>query len=272
MRPFLFIAGIPWHVLLVLIAFVALAGSPARAEDITVFAAASLKNAIDQVVKTWPGREEAPVVLSFAGTAALARQIEAGAPADIFLAANVDWMDRLERQGLIVPDSRIDIAGNRLVLVAAAAAASGRDDIGAVEIDRAFDLARRLGPDGRLAMALVQAVPAGIYGRAALENLGLWSSVVERVVETDNVRAALTMVAIEEAPIGVVYATDARVEPRVGVIGRFPASSHPPIRYPGAVTATSTNPAAAAFLAHLASDEARWVFEAHGFLLPDGGR
>lgn len=229
---------------------------PARA-DVTVFAAASLKTALDEIAAGWSEATGTPVVLSYGGTPALARQIAEGAPADIFLSASTAWMDDLEAKGLIRPESRRDILGNRLVLVGGAGAAP-------VTLDPALDLAALLG-GGKLSMALVDAVPAGQYGKEALENLGLWETVKANVVQSENVRAALQLVALGEAPYGVVYASDVVAEPDVTAVASFPESSHTPIVYPGALTATATDEAAA-FLDHLGSTEAMAVLRANGFL------
>ena len=237
-----------------LLALALLPGS-ARAEPVVVFAAASLKDALEDAAAAWERDTGGEVALSFAGSAALARQIEAGAPADLFVSANEDWMDRLEAEGLIRPGTRRDLASNRLVLIAHGAAEP--QEIGP-------DLLEALG-DGRLAMALVDAVPAGIYGREALSSLGLWEAMAPRIAQADNVRAALALVARGEAPLGVVYATDARAEPRVSVVATFPESSHAPITYPAAVTAESDHPDARALLDHLASPAGRAAFRRRGF-------
>ena len=197
----------------------ALAAPMARAE-VTVFAAASLMGALDEVAAGWEDRTGGEVRLSYAGSSALARQIEAGAPADVFVSANVDWMDELGERGLTEPGSRRDLLSNRLVLVGPAGAAP-------LALEPGLDLAALL-DGGRLAMALVDAVPAGLYGREALRSLGLWGAVEPRVAQAENVRAALALVARGEAPLGVVYASDARAEPRVAVVATFPEGSHPP--------------------------------------------
>ena len=242
---------------------VAARGEPARApEPVVVFAAASLGGALDEVAAGWEAETGQPVTLSYAGTSALARQIEQGAPADLLVTANEAWMDALEAEGLIRGHTRRDLLANRLVLIA-------HGDAGPVEVGPGLDLAGMLG-DGRLAMALVDAVPAGLYGREALRSLGLWDAVAPRVAQADNARAALALVALGEAPLGVVYATDALAEPQVSVLGAFPEGSHAPIVYPMAVTAASSHPRARALLDHLASPEARAVFERHGFTVPAG--
>ena len=236
----------------------AIAPDLARAERITVFAAASLTNALTEIEGAFEAATGHDLVVSLAGSSALARQIEQGAPADIFISASADWMDRLEGVGLIAGDTRGDLLGNSLVLVAFGPEADP------VEIGPDLDLAGLLG-DGRLAMALVDAVPAGIYGKAALETLGLWDSVAAQVAQADNVRAALAFVASGEAPYGIVYATDATAEDRVSIAGRFPAASHPPIRYPAAVLARSDSALARNFLAFLRGPEARAAFARQGF-------
>ncbi len=234
----------------------ALAAGSVRAADLTVFAAASLKTALDEVAAAWEAKTGRKVAISYAGTSALARQIARGAPADVFLAASVDWMDRIEADGWIEPGSRFALLGNRIVLVA-------HGETEPAELASGFDLRGRLG-DGRLAMALVKAVPAGIYGKAALVSLGLWEDVAGQVAQADNVRAALALVAAGEAPLGVVYATDAAAEPRVSVVGAFPEGSHPPIVYPAAAVEGGV-PLSAEFLAFLRGPEVRAAFEGQGF-------
>ncbi|WP_417207730.1 molybdate ABC transporter substrate-binding protein [Antarctobacter sp.] len=232
--------------------FLVLLVRPAMAEPVTVFAAASLKTALDEVAGGYGGE----VVLSYAGSSALARQVQLGAPADVVFLANTDWMDVLDSGGLIGPGTRGDLLGNRLVLAGPVGAAQ-------VEIGPDLDLVGMLG-EGRLAMALVEAVPAGIYGKAALESLGLWAAVAPRVAQVDNVRAALALVSLGQVPLGIVYATDARADPRVDALGLFPENSHPPIRYPVAAVA-GREAVAAPFLTYLQGPEARATFQAHGF-------
>jgi molybdate transport system substrate-binding protein len=241
----------------VAIALAALLAGPVAADEITVFAAASLKNAMDEVADGFEAAAGHEVTVSYAGSSALARQIELGAPADVFISANPGWMDRLEEAGTVEDGTRIDLLGNRIVLIAHGAADP-------VEIGPRMDLGAMLG-EGRLAMALVDAVPAGIYGKAALESLGQWQAVEPRVVQADNVRAALKLVAIGEAPMGVVYATDAAAEEGVSVLGVFPEDSHPPIVYPAAAMSGRVGPMVAEFLGYLQSGAAREVFERHGF-------
>lgn len=237
----------------------------ARAESVTVFAAASLKNVLEDLVHTFEKRTGHQIVLSFAGSSALARQIEYGAPADMFISANRDWMDQLENGGFLAPGSRFDFAGNRLVLIRSGAAS----DTTPAEITSKFNLAGAL-DGGQLAMALVDAVPAGIYGKAALEHLGLWQGVRDQVAQSDNVRSAMALVALGAAPLGIVYETDATVEPRVSILGRFPQDSHPPIRYPAALVDGRASAGALDFMSYLQSLEAKALLKAHGFLTVAG--
>jgi molybdate transport system substrate-binding protein len=230
---------------------------PARAETVTVFAAASLKDALDENVKTFQAQSTERIVVSYAASSALAKQIEAGAPADVFISADLEWMDYLEKRGLIRADTRRNLLRNRLVLIAPA------DSKVSVDIARGFPLAALLG-NGRLAMANPDAVPAGKYGKAALEALGVWNDVKSKVASTENVRAALVLVSRGEAPLGIVYRTDAAADPKVRVAGVFPESTHPPIIYPAALTA-SAKAAAAPFVNWLYRVEARAIFKKHGF-------
>lgn len=239
----------------------------ARAEEITVFAAASLKTALDAIAAVWQADTGNTVVISYGGSPALAKQIQQGAPADLFLSASKAWMDKLAETNLIRPETRKNLLGNTLVLVAAGKGAAP------VEIKPGFDLAKLLG-GGKLSMAMVDSVPAGQYGKESLEKLGVWAAVKASVAQSENVRAALILVAKGEAPYGIVYASDAIADDaagdRVTVVGTFPADSHKPIVYPGAVLAGSAKPAAAAFLDHLSSEAAGAVFKDQGFeLLPE---
>ncbi|AKI00061.1 molybdenum ABC transporter, periplasmic molybdate-binding protein [Hoeflea sp. IMCC20628] len=231
----------------------------ARADDVLVFAAASLKTALDQVATDWRSATGKSVTISYAGSSSLARQIEQGAPADIFVSASVDWMDYLQTAKMIHPDTRTNLLGNRLVLIA-----HGRDAPG-IDLGPDTDLAGLLG-DEWLAMALVDSVPAGIYGKEALSSLGLWDTVSSKVAQTDNVRAALALVSSGEAPFGIVYATDAVADGTVSVVAVFPEESHAPIIYPAAIVSTSVHPEAAAFLEVLRGPVAAEVFRAQGFL------
>ena len=235
---------------------------PALGGDITVFAAASLKTALDQVAADWQAETGHSITISYAGTPQLAQQILAGAPADLFLSASKHWMDTLDAAGAIDPATRRDLWGNTLVLVAGPEGAAGP-----VTLDAATDLAGLLA-GGKLSMALVDAVPAGQYGKEALESLCLWASVAPSVVQSENVRVALDLVIRGEAALGVVYGSDAAAAPQVHVVGTFPASSHGPITFPGAVTAEAADPVlAAAFLDYLAGPLARQEFLKDGFAL-----
>lgn len=234
------------------------AAAKAPAGDIVIFAAASLKTALDAVNAEWQKDTGRKATISYAASPALARQIEQGAPAQIFISADLDWMDYLAARNLIRPDTRANLLGNRIVLVAP------KDKAQPVEIRAGFDLAKLIG-DGRLAMANVDTVPAGKYGRAALEALGVWQVVSGRLALAENVRAALLLVSRGEAPLGIVYQTDAAADRSVEVVGVFPETTHPPIIYPIAATAAASHPDVAAFLRYLASDKARSLFEAQGF-------
>jgi molybdate transport system substrate-binding protein len=231
---------------------------PASAESVVVFAAASLKNGLDAVATDFEAATGHTVTISYAGSNALAAQIIEGAPADIFISAAVDWMDEVEKAGLVVPGTRADILGNTLVLIAHGKEAAP------VEIGPGFDIAGLLG-DGKLSMALVDAVPAGQYGKAALEGLGLWPAVEGSVAQSENVRAALALVSTGEAPFGIVYASDAVADDHVTVVGTFPAESHKPILYPAALLTGADDDADRAFFEALAADGADAVFAAHGF-------
>ncbi len=228
-----------------------------RADEVTVFAAASMTNAMGEIKQAFEADTGHDLVVSLAGSSALARQIQQGAPADIFISANPNWMDVLEQDGLLEHDSRFALLNNSLVLVAHG------QNAGAMQIS---ELPEKLG-DGKLAMALVDAVPAGIYGKASLTTLGLWDSLAPRVAQTDNVRAALALVAIGEAPFGIVYATDAVAEDGVTVVATFPADSHPPIVYPAADIAGRDTAAENQFLEYLRGDKARAAFERQGFVV-----
>jgi molybdate transport system substrate-binding protein len=227
---------------------------PALAQDrILVFAAASLKNALDEANAAFPTR----VVASYAASSALARQIENGAPAHVFVSADLDWLDYLDKKHLLKSGTRRDLVRNRLVLIAPAGSKT------ALRIAPGFALATALG-GGRLALANPEAVPAGKYAKAALEKLGVWESVARRVAAAENVRAALALVARGEAPLGVVYETDARAEPGVTVVDRFDPALHPPVIYPAALL-RDAGPQAAAYLAFLASPRGMAIFGKHGF-------
>lgn len=232
--------------------------SAAATKPVVVFAAASLKNALERIAKDWQGATPNSATLSFAASSALAKQIESGAPADLFISADLEWMDWVAERNLIDPASRRNLLGNALVLIAP------KDSTTTLKIEKGFALAEALG-DGRLAMGEPASVPAGIYGKAALTSLGVWDSVERKVAGAENVRVALAYVARGETPLGIVYATDAKSDPSVKVVDTFPADSHPPVVYPVAITASSSSPAAKAFLDFLSSPEATRVFEDEGF-------
>lgn len=223
-----------------------------------VFAAASLKDALDAVDAEWQKKSDEAAIASYAGSSALAKQIEQGAPADIFISADTDWMDYLADRKLIKPETRVDLLGNRLVLIAP------KNSTLSVDIKPGFPLASLLG-DGRLAMADVSSVPAGRYGKASLQSLGVWDSVSNKIAQAENVRAALLLVSRGEAPLGIVYETDAEIDPGVKILGVFPESSHAPIVYPAAVLANAKSPDAAALMDYLRSAPAAAIFEHYGF-------
>ncbi|MGA0596826.1 molybdate ABC transporter substrate-binding protein [Enterovirga sp. CN4-39] len=230
----------------------------AQGGDVVIFAAASLKTALDEISAGWTRDTGKRARISYAGSNTLAKQIEAGAPADLFLSADLDWMDYLAERSLIRPETRLNLLANRLVLVAP------KDSKADLALAPGLDLKAALG-DGRLAMANVDAVPAGKYGRSALDRLGAWAGVKDRVALADNVRAALLLVARGEAPLGIVYRTDAAAEPNVRIVATFAEDLHPPIVYPAAVTRDSRNPDAQALLIYLRGPAARQAFERQGF-------
>ena len=232
----------------------------AHAENVNVFAAASLKTALDDVAKVWKTQSGKDIVATYGSTGTLAKQIAEAAPADIFISADLAWMDDVAKKNLIKPESRKNLVGNTLVLVAA----TGTDL--KVELEKDSNLAASLG-DEKLAVGDVKSVPAGKYAKAALENLGLWSSVEPNLAMQENVRSALALVARGEAKLGIVYGSDAVAESKVQVVANFPEASHKPIVYPAAIIAASTNPDAQAFLTFLFSEEAQLIFKANGFTL-----
>jgi molybdate transport system substrate-binding protein len=237
-----------------------LAPQAASAQDktLTVFAAASMKNALDDVNAAYTKSTGVKVVSSYAASSALAKQIEGGAPADVFVSADLKWMDYVQDKKAIKTDTRLSLLGNKLVLIAP------KDSrIGNVTIGQGFDLAKLAG-DGRIATGDVKAVPVGLYAKAALESLGAWTAAEPKFAMTDNVRAALLLVSRGEAALGIVYETDAKVEPGVKIIGSFPEGSHPPVTYPVAATMTA-KPDAAGYLAFLRGKAAREIFERYGF-------
>ena len=234
----------------------------ASAADVTVFAAASLKEAMDEQARNFTAATGNKTVVSYGASNALAKQIESGAPADLFISADLDWMDYLEQRRLLTPGFRHDLLRNTLVLVAPATSAS------TFKIGPGLGLASALG-SGKLAMANPDSVPAGKYGKAALEKLGAWSSVESRVARADTVRAALALVSRGEAPFGIVYRTDAMADKGVKIIDTFPSDTHPPIVYPIAIVAASKSPAAKPLLDYLRSAPARPIWEKYGFGLAE---
>lgn len=238
----------------------AVAGQPAFAQDktITVFAAASLKNALDDINTAYTAKTGVKVSASYAASSALARQLEQGAPADVFASADLEWMDYAIQKKTINEATRMNLLGNKIVLIA-----PKDSTLANVTIGQGFDLAKLAG-DGRIATGDVQSVPVGKYAKAALEKLGSWNAASSKFAMADNVRAAMTLVARKEAVLGIVYETDAKVEPGVKIVAAFPADSHPAIVYPFAAT-TGAKPEAAAYLAFLRSADGKAVFEKYGF-------
>ena len=238
----------------------AIAGTAlAQTRPVLVFAAASLKTALDAIAAQWRTETGGRVTISYAASSTLAKQIENGAPAELYISADEDWMDYLQQRKLIDPKTRIDLLGNRLVLIAPA------DSAARVTIGPGFPLAALIG-DGRLAMADPEAVPAVRYAKAALDALGVWPALTGRIAAAENVRAALLLVARGEAPLGIVYQTDAAADPAVRIVGSFPPESHPPIVYPMALS-SAAGPDSRAFAAYLRGPAAGALFEAQGFTL-----
>jgi molybdate transport system substrate-binding protein len=239
---------------------VLLAALPARAQDktITMFAAASMKNAVDDINAAFTKQTGIKVVSSYAASSALAKQIENGAPADMFTSADLEWMDYVEQKKLIKDNTRVSLLGNRMVLIA-----PKDSKIANVSIGPGFDLAKLAG-DGKIATGDVRAVPVGKYAKAALEKLGSWQAAEPKFAMAENVRAALLLVARGEAALGIVYETDAKVEPGVKIVGAFPPDSHPAIIYPIALT-TNAKPEATQYLSFMRSQAAKAVFEKYGF-------
>jgi len=240
--------------------FVTVGMRPVSAQDktVVVFAAASMKNALDDVDAAFTRSTGTKVVASYAASSALMKQIEQGAPADVFISADLDWMDYGSQKQVINDATRVNLLGNRLVLIA-----PKDSKLGNVVIGPGFDLAQLAG-DGRIATGDVRAVPVGKYAKAALEKLGSWDAAAPKFAMMENVRAALTLVARGEAPLGIVYATDAKVDPSVKIIGTFPDDSHPAIVYPIAAT-TTAKPEAQSYLTYLRSANAKAIFEKYGF-------
>ncbi len=236
------------------------AASPAVAQDksLTVFAAASMKNALDDIDAAYTAKTGVKIAASYGASPALAKQIEQGAPADIFASADTDWMDYAIGKKNVNEPTRVNLLGNSIVLIA-----PKDSKIDNVLIGPGFDLAKLVG-DGKIATADVKSVPVGKYAKASLEKLGAWTAAEPKFAMTENVRAALALVARGEAVLGIVYSTDAKVEPGVKIVGTFPADTHPPIIYPVAAT-TTAKAEAAEYLAFLRSSSAKAMFEKYGF-------
>jgi molybdate transport system substrate-binding protein len=232
--------------------------APAQDTSVTVFAAASMKNALDDVAKAYTDSTRVKVISSYAASSALARQIESGAPADLFISADTDWMDYVAKKDLIRANTRIDLLGNRIVLIAPKDSKTDK-----VDIKPGFDLAGLVG-DARIATGDVAAVPVGKYAKAALEKFGVWDKAAPKFAMAENVRAALMLVARGEAAYGIVYQTDAAVEPGVKIVGVFPTDSHPAITYPVALL-KDAKPYAESLLNFLRTTAAKTVFEKYGF-------
>jgi molybdenum ABC transporter, periplasmic molybdate-binding protein len=255
----------PLRRLLCLIALaMALTATPAVAQTrapLTVFAAASLKESLDEAAAAYQRSSGTSVQVSYAASSALARQVEQGAPADVFFSADLEWMDYLQQRQLVDPAQRRNLLGNTLVLVAPASSTIK------VDLRKRGALAAALGAQGRLAVGQTSSVPAGKYARAALQALGQWDGVQARLAESESVRSALMLVARGETPLGIVYGSDAKAEPKVRVVAVFPADSHAPIVYPVAALRASTHPAAADFVRWLGTPPAQAIFQRRGFSL-----
>jgi len=251
-----------WVVWLLVVACVAGGGTALAADDsstVLVFGAASLTNVLDDLSKAFTEQTKVPVKSSLAASSVLAKQIEAGAPADVFFSADLEWMDYLQQRKLLKPDSRHDVVGNRLVLIAPA------DSTVAVKLTKGVDLKAVLGPQGKLATGDPDSVPVGKYAKAALEKLAAWDKVSSQIVRAENVRAALAFVARGEAPLGIVYRTDALAEKKVKIVAEFPTDTHPPITYPIALT-THAGAGAQQFVDFVRSKTAAEVFHKYGFV------
>jgi len=233
-----------------------LAGQPALADNLTVFAAASLKNALDDISAKWKEGNGSTVAASYASSSTLAKQIEQGAPADVFVSADQQWMDYVDKKSLV--EKPHELLGNRLVLIAA------KDNPLTLKIEPGLKLAEILA-DGKLAVGDPSNVPAGIYAKEALTKLKIWESVEPKLAPAADVRAALTLVSRGEAPLGIVYETDAKVDPKVRIVAVFPDDSHKPIVYPVAVVKTTKNPDAAKFVTYLSGPAAKEIFVKYGF-------
>ena len=243
------------------VAAIAVGGFANAAETVTVFAAASMTNALEDVAQVYRTRTGNQVRFSFAATSVLARQIEQGAPAQVFFSADEMWMNYLAERNLIEAGTRVSPVGNRLVLIAPA-----DSNLGKLAIEPSLDLVALLGPNGRLSTGDPAHVPVGTYAKEALEKLGLWSRVAPRVAPAENVRVALALVERGEAPLGIVYATDAALSKSVKVVGEFPAGTHAPVTYPFAIVKGRATPDVQAFFAFATGEEGRKIFEKFGFV------
>ena len=251
-----------WSVLFCLIS-AALMLTPlasAQAESIRIFAAASTTNAVGDIIKAYTIETGKTVVPSFASSSTLAKQIDQGAPADVYLSANPKWMDFIEGKNLVAPGTRTSLLGNRITLIQ-----PGAGEL-SIEISKEMDLAGILGDD-KLAMGDPDHVPAGIYGRKALESLGLWESVSPKAARAKDVRAALALVERAEAPLGIVYATDAAISKKIKVVALFPENTHPPIIYPACIIKGKAGDDARAFFEFLKGPKAAEIFKAYGFFI-----
>jgi molybdate transport system substrate-binding protein len=237
------------------------AAPPAEAKSpVVVFAAASLKTALDEIAAAFKKDTGNELTINYASSAVLAKQIEQGAPADVFVSADLQWMDYLEKAQLIAPLTRRNLLGNKLVLV------EPSDQSTKLVIEKGFDLAGATG-DGKIAVCSVTSCPGGIYAKEALVSLEVFPSVEPKLAQADNIRAALALVSRGEARFGIVYATDAKADPKVRVVGTFPDATHKPIVYPVALVASSTNPAAPKAISFLSSQAATKIFLAQGFAI-----
>ncbi|MCL2790508.1 MAG: molybdate ABC transporter substrate-binding protein [Desulfobulbus sp.] len=232
----------------------------ARAANLTVFAAASTTNALTEIAKNYEAGGKGNVALSFASSSTLAKQIENGAPADVFLSANAEWMDYLEGKKLLEAESRSDLLGNRIVFIVPASSA-----VQSITVSPQLDLAAMLGKDGLLSVGDPAHVPVGIYAKAALEHLKLWPQVANRIAPAKDVRAGLAFVERAESPLGIVYASDAVISDKVRIVGTFPKDSHPNIDYPVAAVKTPNSNAARAFIKFLSTPQAKEIWAKYGF-------
>ena len=232
----------------------------AAATDITVFAAASATNALTEVAKIYEGEGKGKVALSFASSSTLAKQIENGAPADVFLSANAEWMDYLEGKTLLEAGSRSNLLGNRIVFIVPASSA-----VQSVTVSPQLDLSAMLGKDGLLSVGDPAHVPVGIYAKAALEHLKLWPQAANRIAPAKDVRAGLALVERAESPLGIVYASDAVISDKVRIVGTFPTDSHPNVDYPVAALKTSKSKAALQFIKFLSTPQAKKIWAKYGF-------